>query len=168
MANNNNNNENTRGGKRRRKQLPESVVIDRRGRKVGSDDALQAARIAEWSEQEGLRGPAKEVAAGIAVALRAAVALSLDGQHRDAGKKAASCTYVLKRNERVGKLKVQCRDGRTRKLAQVVEWYGNVHFHIADDIEAAQAAEKEWLTRRRNAELKRQAAAVIETAEKAA
>lgn len=173
MANNNttaqSNDRNKRSGRKGRKNLPESVILDRKGRKVGSDDALQAARIAEWSEHEGLRGAQREVALGIAQALKAAVDLALDGQHRDAGKKAASCAYVLKRNERVGKLKVQCRDGRERKLAQVVEWYGNVHFKIADDIEAAQAREAEMAeTRKRNAELKRAAAEVIAAAEEKA
>jgi hypothetical protein len=159
------------GGKRRR-PLPESVIIDRKGRKVGSDDIAAAALVAKWAEEAGLRGPQVQAAAGIAIALENAVELSLKGEHRDAGKKAASCAYVLKRNAKVGTLKVQCRDGRTRKLAQVVEWYASVHFRIADEIEAKQAEEAELReTRKRNAELKRQAAEVIkqaETQEKAA
>jgi hypothetical protein len=156
------------GGKRR--PLPESVVIDRKGRKVGSDDLHNAALVAKWSEEAGLRGPAIQAASGIAIALDAAIALSLQGLHRDAGKKAASCAYVLKRNEKVGTLKVQCRDGKTRKLSQVVEWYAGVHFRIADEIEAKREEEAEMAeTRRRNAELKRQARKVIsEAAEKKA
>lgn len=156
------------GGKRRR-PLPESVVIDRKGRKVGSDDLRAASLVAKWSEEAGLRGPMVQAASGIAIALEAAVDLSLKGEHRDAGKKAASCAYVLKRNDRVGKLKVQCRDGRTRKLAQVVEWYAGVHFRIADEIEAKQAEEAEIAeTRKRNAELKRAAAKAIAEGEKIA
>jgi len=156
------------GGKRKR-PLPESVVLDRKGRKVGSDDLHNAALIAKWAEQSGLRGPALQAASGIAIALDAAIALSLQGLHRDAGKKAASCAYVLKRNEKVGTLKVQCRDGKTRKLGQVVEWYAGVHFRIADDIEAAQEKEAEMAeTRRRNAELKRQARKLIQENEKPA
>ena len=155
------------------KQVPESVIVDRKGRRVGMDDMQASASVAKWADQAGLRGPALLAASGIATALEAAVRLSLDGSHRDAGKKAASCAYVLKRNERVGGLKVRCRDGRERKLQQVVEWYATVHFKIADDIEAKQAAEEiqrqERLelvqTRKRNAELKRQADAAIAKAE---
>jgi hypothetical protein len=153
-------------GNKRRRPLPESVIIDRKGRKVGSDDLQSAALVAKWAEEAGLRGPQVQAAAGIAIALDAAVELSLQGAHRDAGKKAASCAYVLKRNAKVGTLKVQCRDGRQRKLAQVVEWYATVHFRIADEIEAKQAEEAELReTRKRNAELKRQAAEVIKQAE---
>lgn len=143
---------------KKRRQVPESIILDRKGRRVGSDDLNAAANIAKWAEQAGLRGPALQAAAGIAVALEAAVKLSLVGAHRDAGKKAASCAYVLNRNERVQKLKVQCRDGRTRKLGQIVEWYASVHFRIADEIEAAQVQEAQVAEARKiKAELKRQA-----------
>lgn len=157
-----------KGGKR--KPLPESVIIDRKGRKVGSDDMNAAALVAKWGEQAGLRGPLIEVATSVSQACEAAVSLALDGQHRDAAKKAASVQYVLKRNERVGGLKVQCRDGRTRRLADVVSWFASVHFKIADDIESAQEREAAAKAEREAAEAarKEREQSTVDTAEQLA
>jgi hypothetical protein len=156
--------------KGQRKPLPESVIIDRKGRKVGSDDMGSAALVAKWGEQAGLRGPLIAVANSVSQACEAAVSLALDGKHRDAGKKAASVQYVLKRNERVGGLKVTCRDGRQRRLADVVSWFAKVHFKIADDIESAQAKEAAAQAEREAAEAarKEREAATVDTAEQLA
>ena len=159
-----------------RNDLPESVVLDRKGRKVGSDDMGSAALIAKYAEHAGIRGNNLDVAAGLALAIEAAVSLSLNGKHREAAKKAASCNYVLKRNEHVGKLKVNCRDGRERKLSDVVGWFAGVHFRIADDIDAAVAKEAAAAeaakvaaaalaeTRSRNAALKEKVAKIVKAA----
>jgi hypothetical protein len=135
--------------KHNRNNMPQSEVLDRKARKVGSDDMQSAALVCKWAENAGLRGPNLAVAASIAKAFEAAVALSLDGQHRDAAKKAASAQYVLKRNEHVAKLKLQCRDGRERKIGQIAEWYASVHFRVADEIDAALEAEAKAAEERR-------------------
>jgi hypothetical protein len=158
------------GRKGGRKPLPESVILDRKGRKVGSDDIRTAAMIAKFGEEAGLRGPLVQVATNVAQACDAAVALALDGAHRDAAKKAASVQYVLKRNERVGKLKVTCRDGRQRKLSDVVGWYASVHFRIADDIDAARDREEAAAAERKAAAEDRRAReqSAVDTAEQLA
>lgn len=146
MKKESNNKPNPRKGKGRK---PESVILDRKARRVGSDDLKAAALVAKWGEQSGLRGNNLAVASSIAKAFEAAVKLSLDGEHREAAKKVASAQYVLKRNDRVAALKVRCRDGRERKLAQVAEWYASVHFRVADEIDAAKEAEAKAAEERR-------------------
>lgn len=150
-----NNKKNARKGKGRRHQnVPQSVIIDRKGRRVGSDDMTAAANLCKWAEHSGLHGASLTAASGVAKGLEAAVQLSLEGEHRDAAKKALSVNYVLRRGpgERVGRLKVDCRDGRQRPLSRVVEWFAAIHFRIADEIEAA-----------RDAEAARAAAKVVQT-----
>lgn len=150
--------------------MPESIILDRKGRKVGSDDLNAAALVAKWGKEAGLRGSLVDVAGSVAQACEAAVGLALDGAHRDAAKKTASVQYVLKRNERIGALKVQCRDGRTRRLADVVGWFSKVHFKIADDIESAKESEAQEAADRQAAEAARQAreADTVDTAEQLA
>jgi hypothetical protein len=144
----------------------ESAILDRKARKVGSDDMGAAALVCKWAENAGLRGPNLAVAASIGKAFEAAVALSLDGQHREAGKKAASAQYVLKRNERVAALRIRCRDGRERKIGQIAEWYASVHFRVQDEIDAAKEVEAKAAEERRiEAEQRR---ASKEAAQKAA
>lgn len=122
-------------------RVAESVSIDRRGRKVGSDDILAAATVCSWPEEAGLRGPLQEVAVSIAKALKIAASWAAEGRHEEAAKKAASCAYVLKRNERVGKLSLQCRDGKRRTVAEVAEFFSKAHFAIVSQIAEAKTAE---------------------------
>lgn len=124
-----------------RTNMPMSEVIRRKSRMIGSDDLQTAANICRWAEQGGLRGPALQVAESLATAFDSTLELSTRSQHREAAKKASSVLYVLKRNEKVANLLVDCRDGRKRKLKDVVSWFADRHFRIADDIEAALDAE---------------------------
>jgi hypothetical protein len=140
---------NTRNRKHNRNNMPQSAVLDRKARRVGSDDMGAAALVCKWAENAGLRGNNLGVAASIAKAFEAAVALSLDGQHRDAAKKAASAQYVLKRNDRVAALKVRCRDGWVRNVGQIAEWFASIHFRVADEIDAAKEAEAKAAEERR-------------------
>lgn len=156
----------TRRNRRSRGRVSESVVLDRRGRKVGSDDMRAAARIAKWAELSGIRGKALEIAAGLALAMEASVVLAEDGRHSDASKKAASCAYVLKHNDRIAELKVQCRDGKVRTLREITEWYSGVHFRISEEVKEQKAAEDEFkATKLRNALLKLETARAIKAAE---
>ncbi len=123
--------------------IPMSEVIRRKSRMIGTDDLQTAANICRWAEQGGLRGPALQVAESLATAFDSTLHLSTRSQHREAAKKASSILYVLKRNEKVQNLTVDCRDGRKRKLKDVVAWFADRHFRIADDIEAALDAEAE-------------------------
>lgn len=125
-------------------RLAESVSIDRRGRKVGSDDVLAAATVCSWPEEAGLRGALCQVAEATAKALKIAAEWAAEGRHEEAAKKAASCAYVLKRNERVGKLSLQCRDGKRRTVAEVAEFFSKAHFAIVSQIAEAKKAEAEF------------------------
>lgn len=136
----------TRSGKRRRgRKLKESVILDRKGRKIGSDDLMEAARLCKWAEHTGLRRNLVPVANAVGLGLEEAVNLSLRGQHREAAMKAKNVMFVLNKefNEAVANIKVDCRDSRVRKIVDITKWYAGVHFRIADDIEKAQAAEAE-------------------------
>lgn len=155
-----------RRNRRSRNRLSESVVLDRRGRKVGSDDMRAGARIAKWAELSGIRGQALEIAAGLALAMEGSVTLAEDGRHSDASKKAASCAYVLKHNNKIADLKVQCRDGKVRTLKEITEWYSGVHFRISEEIKEQKAAEETFkATKLRNALLKLETARAIKAAE---
>lgn len=123
------------------RNLPMSEVIRRKSRMIGTDDLQTAANICRWAENEGLRGPALQAAEALAKAFDSILVLSQTSQHFEAAKKAKSVEYVLKRNERIQNLSVDCRDGKKRKLAQVVSWFADRHFRIAQDIAEAQEAE---------------------------
>ena len=115
-------------------RVAESVSIDRRGRKVGSDDILAAATVCSWPEEAGLRGVLCDVALATSKALKIAAEWAAEGRHEEAAKKATSCAYVLTRNERVGKMTLMCRDGKRRTVAQVAEFFGKAHFAITSQI----------------------------------
>jgi hypothetical protein len=143
----------------RRPQLAQSQIIDLKGRPVGSEDLESAALALQWAEHSGYRGTDLQVATAMAQGLRVAIELSERGNHQAAGKQAGNCLWVLKKNRELctkqnrrnlGCLEIQCRDGQTRKLGNIVEWYAGVHSRIHDQIEAARAEEAEELA---NAEL---------------
>lgn len=142
-----------------RRNLLESEVIRRKSRMIGSDDLQTAANVCRWAEHSGLKGPTLAAAEGLAKAFDSILALSQTSQHFEAAKKAKSVEYVLKRNERVAGVLIDCRDGRKRKLAQVVSWFADRHFRIATDI--AEAQEYEARIRAKAAETKAKAAEVI-------
>jgi len=150
-----------------RRNLPESEVIRRKSRMIGSDDLQTAANVGRWAEQAGLKRPTLAAAEGLAKAFDSILALSQSSQHYEAAKKAKSVEYVLKRNERVAGLLIDCRDGRKRKLAQVVSWFADRHFRIANDIAEAEEHEARMAEIRKNAaEAKAKAAEVIAKGEK--
>lgn len=132
-------------GRRRRRQLKESVILDRKGRKVGSDDMIEAARICKWAEHSGLRSNLVPVANGVGMGLEVAVQHSLRGEHRAAGMAAKNVLYVLNKevNEQIANIKVDCRDSKIRMVKVIAKWFAGVHFRIADDIENALANEAE-------------------------
>jgi len=122
---------------RRGRKLSESEVLKRKSRMVGSDDMTNAANCLKYAEHEGLHGPALQVAHAAAVGLQTAVQYSTRNRHRDAAASAGASLYSIRRNERVAKMKVQCRDGQHRTVQKVLEWYTGVHGRIAGEIEAA-------------------------------
>ena len=137
----NRSNRNNRTNRSNNSNLPMSEVIRRKSRMIGSDDLQTAANLCRWAEQAGFHGPQLQVAEGLAKAFDAVLELSTRSQHYEAAKKAKSIEYVLKRSERVAGMSVDCRDGRKRKLAQVVSWFADRHFRIAQDIADALDAE---------------------------
>lgn len=170
--------------KHNRPVLPQSAIIDLKGRKVGSEDMEQAALMLQWAEQSGYRGTDLDVATAVAQGLRVAVEMSERGEHQASAKQAGNCLWTLKKNRELctkqnrrnlGSLEVQCRDGQTRRLGNIVEWFTGVHSRIHEQIEAAKVTEAEELV---NLELetlqfaasvaKGQAASVAKPAVKAA
>jgi hypothetical protein len=140
--------------KHNRPSLPESQVIDLRGRRVGTEDFNTAATMLQWAEQAGYRGTSLKIAANVAQGLRVAVELSEKGQHEAAAKQAGNCLWVLKKdrgnaqtaNHRaLGSMVIDCRDGQKRAIGQIVEWFTGVHFRIHEQILEAKAAEDEAL-----------------------
>jgi hypothetical protein len=137
-----------------RPSLPESQVIDLRGRRVGSEDFRTAAMMLQWAEQAGYRGTSLVIASNVAQGLLTAVGLSEKGQHEAAAKQAGNCLWVLK-NDRVhsknanhkaiGSMVIDCRDGQKRAIGQIVEWFTGVHFRIHEQIQQAKTAEAEAL-----------------------
>jgi len=128
--------------------LPLSVVIVRKNRKVYSDDIASAALILKYGSEAGLRGNEIEVASNLAKGVEAAGQLALEGKFLEAAKRAASCGYVFKHNPKVASLKIGCRDGNERKVQQVVGRFSETFFRIAEelrialDTEAKEAAAK--------------------------
>jgi hypothetical protein len=132
-------------------RLAQSVIIDLKGRKVGSEDLRQASLRLSWADQEGFRWPALLQADGISKGLILAVELAEKGEHLKAAKQAGNCLWVLKKNRELahrqnhqclGSLVVECRDGRKRKIGDMVEWFASVHERIAEQIEEAAELEK--------------------------
>lgn len=131
--------------RKRTRKLKASEIIDRKGRRVGSDDLMGAANVCKFAEHGGLHRNLVQVACSVGIGLEAAVQLALRGEHREAGKKAQNVLYVLNKeiNAAIGNLKVDCRDSKIRKVIDMTKWFVGVHLRIADEIEEARAEEDE-------------------------
>jgi len=128
--------------RRHAKNLPESEVLRRKGRRVGSDDIGAAALAAKYAAEAGIRKEDADVGTLVATALKEAQLMALHDNHRDAAKKVKSCIALVKHRKALGSLKVTCRDKSSRKLIQVLNFFSRVHFNIASDILAALEAEE--------------------------
>ena len=137
-----------------RPELPESTMIDLRGRRVGSEDLEQAGLMLKWCENEGFRGTSLRIASNVALGLEKAVQLSLQGNHEAAAKQAGNVMWVLKkdrtnsqqRNYRaLGSIRIECRDGKFRAIGDVCEWYLSVHMRIHEQILKARENEAKEL-----------------------
>ncbi len=157
-------NKRTNNVNNRTSNIPMSEVIRRKSRMIGSDDLQTAANLCRWAEQAGFRGPVLQAAEGLAKAFDSILELSTRSQHYEAAKKAKSVEYVLKRNERVAGILVDCRDGRKRKLKDVVSWFADRHFRIAQDI--MEAEENEAVIAAKAAELQAAADSANQNAER--
>lgn len=131
-------------------ELPESTLIDLRGRKVGSEDLATAGLMLKWCENEGFRGTSLQIASNIAQGLGVAVQLSLQGNHEAAAKQAGNVLWVLKKDrtnskqrnyKALGSIRIECRDGQLRAIGDVTEWYLSVHMRIHEQILKAREAE---------------------------
>lgn len=133
-----------------RPAIAQSTIIDLKGRPVGSEDMEQAALMLQWAEQAGFRGTDLDVAGAVAQGIRSAIEMAMRGEHEASAKQAGNCLWVLKKNREycnaqsrhsLGSIDVPCRDGQTRKLGNMVEWFAGVHGRIHEQITTAKAAE---------------------------
>ena len=133
-----------------RPELSESMLINLKGRRVGSEDLAQAGLMLKWCENEGFRGTSLRIASNVALGLEVAVQLSLQGNHEAAAKQAGNVMYVLKKDrinsqarnyKSLGSIRIECRDGQFRAIGDVTEWYMSVHFRIHEQILKARKAE---------------------------
>jgi hypothetical protein len=140
--------------KHNRPVLPQSTIIDLKGRPVGSEDLESAALMLQWAENSGYKGKSLTIASNVALGLRLAVELSLRGEHEKAAKQAGNVLYVLKKdrvnskqgNYRcVGDLVIDCRDGQKREVGAICTWFMGVHNRIHEQINQAKAEEAEAL-----------------------
>lgn len=134
-----------------RPELPESVIIDLKGRNVGKEDFETAALRLKFAEHEGFRGTDLMQASAVAQGLEVANGLAAQGKHAEAAKQAYSCLWVLNKNRTVAKnqnrkalgmIEFECRDGLIRKIGNVVEWYIGTHSRIAEQISVAKSDEE--------------------------
>lgn len=134
-----------------RPELPESVIIDLKGRNVGREDFETAALRLKFAEHEGFKGTDLQVAGAVAQGLEVANGLAAQGKHTEAAKQAGNCLWVLKKNREfttkqnrraLGTIEFECRDGQSRKIGNVVEWYVGVHMRISEQIVQAKEAER--------------------------
>jgi hypothetical protein len=120
--------------------LLEWQVIDRKARKVGSDDMTSAANVLKYGKEAGLRtsraGEVSEVelAATLAQGIQSALSMSLAGDYEGSMQKAYFCLHTAKENPRVGGLKVDCRDGKERRVIDVLGWFANNRQKVVEDI----------------------------------
>lgn len=128
--------------RRHAKNLKESEILRRKGRRVGSDDIGSAAMAAKYGTEAGLRKVQADIGTQVAVALEEAQAMALQDNHRDAAKKVKSCIALVRHHRDLSSLKIVCRDRQERKLIGVLNFFARVHFNIASDILAAQEAEE--------------------------
>jgi hypothetical protein len=144
-----------------RPELPESTMIDLRGRKVGSEDMAQAGLSLKWCENEvtsdgrsAFRGTSLRIAGNVAMGLEATVQLSLLGNHEAAAKKAGTVLWILNKDRTnskkgnyraIGSIRINCRDGHVRAIGEIVEWYMSVHFRINEQILKARETEAKEL-----------------------
>jgi hypothetical protein len=146
---------------------PESEQLDRKTRKIGSDDLRTAADACKYGREAGLTDDSVEIAYNLSVALAQCVELALEGKHEEAGKNAASCLHILRDARDIGDIEVQCRDGETRCVGYITKWYANVHTRIAEEVaelrvqEAAEAEVKAL----KNAEIQAKTAEIMAKAE---
>jgi len=135
-----------------RPELPESVIIDLKGRKVGSEDLATAGLILKWCENEGYRGASLRIAQNVAMGLEVAIGLSARGQHELAAKKAGDVMWVLKKDREnskarnykaLGVIEIECRDGQYRQIGAIVKWFMTVHFRIAEQVKSLVHVETE-------------------------
>jgi hypothetical protein len=133
-----------------RPMLTPSQIIQKRCRKVGSEDFKTAALKLRWAENEKYYGNDLLVAGALAQGLELAIELAEKNEHEHAAKQAGNCLYSLKKNrdltqkqnrKALGSMVIECRDGMTRKLGDIVEWYVSTHFRIAEQIKEAEAKE---------------------------
>ena len=135
-----------------RPELPESVIIDLKGRKVGSEDLATAGLMLKWCENEGYRGTSLRIAQNIAMGLEVAIELALRGRHEEAAKKAGDVMWVLKKDREnskarnykaLGNISIECRDGQYREVGAVVKWFMTIHFRIAEQVKSLVHVETE-------------------------
>jgi hypothetical protein len=137
---------------RRSSPLPESIILTRRSRVVGSDDLTSICSSLKWLEMEfGPNGehpvPKAEfqrlglVAQGVIAGLEAAIAASRQDDMEAAAAAAGRTLYGLKRQPRLARLQVVCRDGQRRGVGQIIEWYIKTRLQFLERIQAAKAAE---------------------------
>jgi hypothetical protein len=147
---------------KKRSNLLLSEIVRRKSRMIGSDDLQIAANMCRWASQSGIRGSALIAAEGLVKAFDSILALSKSSNHYEAAKKCKSLEYILKRNESLGRLNIPCRDGKSRKLIDVVSWFADRHFRIANDIAEAEETEARMSEiRKAAAETKIRAASAI-------
>jgi hypothetical protein len=134
-----------------RPAVAQSVVIDLKGRKVGSEDLRTVALVLTWVEQNGFYGKDLLVATNISQGLNDAVDMAERGEHEAAAKKAGNCLWILGKNKELavaqhrqclGSIGVMCRDGSTRKIGDMVEWFVGIHNRIAEQIREAKKMEE--------------------------
>lgn len=117
--------------------MNKSDIIRRKAKLIGSDDITAVINICKWAEQSGFYGMSLAIASSVSKALEMALEFSTHNQHFEAFKKSDSIKRFLKRSETVSNILVLCRDGKKRKLINVVDWFANLQFNISEDIEFA-------------------------------
>lgn len=119
--------------------MKESEILRRRGRMVGSDDLLTSADICRYGV--GLRGYEIELAKDFSEELEDIIEFSTANRHMLASREARRLGYILKEHDGIANLNIFCRDGKRRKLIDVVFWFAGCHKRIALDIKDAEEDE---------------------------
>ena len=146
---------------------PESVQLDRKTRKIGSDDLKTAAEACKYGREAGLDYTSVEIAYDISVALTHCVELSLEGKHEEAGKNAASALHILRGCRDIGDIEVTCRDGETRCVGYICKWYSNLHLRIAEEVQEMKVQEEAMVKAAKTAEVLAETMAEAEVVDKA-
>lgn len=128
-------------------ELPESVLIDKKCRRIGVGDITELLNVLRYGKEAGLRASRhgevseQDVAVGLAKGVKVALELSLEGKYEESMKKAFDCLYVTNQNPRIANLTVDCGDGTQRKVSHVISWYGNNRKNVLASINEAKAKE---------------------------